>query len=245
MPGHDVQTTWADQIPLEQWSVYERAIAAVRTSGLPFVLGGACALATYTGHWRNTKDLDLYVLPHDRDAIIAALSRAGLTDYYDEEAYDRGWIYRAHRGEVIVDAIWAMANYRTQVDARWLTGGPIVPIRGEALAILPAEELIWAKLYIVHRDRCDWTDVLNLIYAAGLALDWEHLIGRLEEDVPLLRAVLSMFSWLCPGRAQRLPGWLWRRLELAEPVGGVAPDIDRRRVALLDSRPWFYPLSSD
>jgi hypothetical protein len=236
-----LHTGWVQEVPDEQWPVYQRVIAAVKAQALPFALGGAFALAAYTGTWRNTKDLDLYILPRDRDTMVELLTHAGLADYYDQEAYDRAWIYRSHQGEVIVDAIWAMANERADVDVRWLSHSPSVRLRGELLPVLPVEELIWAKLYVFHRDRCDWPDVLNLIYATGTQLDWAHLLDRLAADVPLLRGALSVFSWICPGRAQALPGWLWGRLHLPEPPPGSAVDIEQQRVNLLDTRPWFFP----
>jgi hypothetical protein len=49
---------WTREIPDEQWSVYREAVDAVQADGCRVLLGGAFALATYTGRWRNTKDLD-------------------------------------------------------------------------------------------------------------------------------------------------------------------------------------------
>jgi hypothetical protein len=194
MESEALHTTWAEQVPDDQWAVYQRLIATVQAQRLPFALGGAFALAAYTGTWRNTKDLDLYILPQDRDTLIELLTQAGLADYYHQELYDRTWIYRSHQEEVIVDAIWAMGNGRADVDAVWLTGTPTVQLRRAVLPILPVEELIWAKLYVFHRDRCDWPDVLNLVYATGTQLDWAHLLDRLAADVPLLCGALSVFS---------------------------------------------------
>ena len=84
-----------------------------------------------------------------------------------------------------MDIIWAMANQRAQVDNLWFKRACSISIRGENLKVLPLEELVWCKLYIVQRDHCDWTDVFNLIYAIGPQLDWKHLIERAGEDVPL------------------------------------------------------------
>ncbi len=237
-------TDWLEGIPDEQWSVYKRALAAASAPGHPFALGGAFALATYTGRWRNTKDLDLFILPETRDAMVDVLAGTGLCDYYEQLPYDRGWIYRACEGEIIVDLIWSMANRRAYVDEAWLSRGPELNVRGEMVRIIPVEELIWAKLYILHHDRCDWTDVLNLIYAAGPTLDWEHLLRRVAEDELLLSGALSVFAWLCPGRTTALPDWLWERLHLPEPPGS-GPEVDRDRVDLLDTRPWFFAVMDD
>jgi Nucleotidyl transferase of unknown function (DUF2204) len=234
------QASWPEIIPDEQWAVYWRVIQEAHASGLRFAIGGAVALAAYTGRWRDTKDIDLYVLPTDRDAMIQAVTRAGLGDYHQQLPYDRAWIYRAHEGGTIVDIIWQMANQRAETDEVWLTRGPEVRIRDELLRVIPAEEILWNKLYIVQRERCDWPDVLNLLYATGTSLNWEHLLARVEDDTPLLRGVVSIFAWLCPGRAHLLPHWLWERLHLPQPAES-GPDINRHRVDLMDTRPWFGP----
>ena len=231
-----------ERVSHEEWKLYQTVIRAVRSAGHHFALGGAFALATYTGQYRNTKDLDLFILPETRDTVIELLTRLGLHDYYDEQAYDRGWIYRAASNGTIIDLIWSTANRRGTVDTAWLTRGPEVTIRGERVRVMPAEELIWVKLYILHRDRCDWTDVLNLLYAAGPTLDWEHLLQRVDEDWRLLAGGLSVFAWMCPGRAAALPRWVWERLQLPVPVEQSAPDVDQVRVNLLDTRPWFIPV---
>lgn len=236
---------WPEQIPDDQWAVYQQVIAAAQEQGLPFALGGAFALATYTGNWRNTKDLDLFILPETKDTMVDLLNGLGMNDYYDELAYDRGWIYRAYTNDIIIDAIWCMANRRAFVGEEWLARGPEVVIRGEKVRILPVEQVIWNKIYIVHRDRCDWGDVLNMIYTAGPTMDWEYLLGHLEEDVPLLSAVMSVFTWLCPGRAAALPSSLWQRLHLPVPEAGAVQDCDRQRADFLDARPWFYPLVTE
>jgi hypothetical protein len=46
------------------------------------MLGGAFAMAAYTGRWRNTKDMDLFVLPSQRDAMVQLLTELGFQDYY-------------------------------------------------------------------------------------------------------------------------------------------------------------------
>jgi hypothetical protein len=207
---------------------------------VPFAFGGAFATAVYTGDLRNTKDFDFYILPEDRDAMRDAIGRAGLTDYYDRLPYDRSWIYRGSEGDILVDAIWAMANGRAVVDPLWLRAGPLVEIRGDQLRAIPIEELIWSKLYVLQRDRADWGDVLNLIAAQTESVDWPHLLERLGEDAPLLTAVLSLFAWLDPDRALRIPAPVWNRLGLLPPKPDAQRPVDpQARAALIDSRPWF------
>src|SRR5258706_6207143 len=108
----------------EQWSVYERILADCHAAGLRFAVGGGLAVGVYTGVWRQTKDIDFYVMPQDREILKGILTNAGLIDYYDQLPYDRAWIYRSIHDNVIVDVIWAMANHKREVDERWILGGP-------------------------------------------------------------------------------------------------------------------------
>ena len=244
LPARPLKFRWAETISAPDWQVYRTAIAALREGGIPFMLGGGFALATFTGRWRDTKDIDFYVHPRDRERAVAALTQAGFADYYPTRAYDRKWIYRATTSGVIVDIIWAMANQRAQVDDIWFQRSSSIVIRGENLKVLPMEEFMWCKLYIMQRDHCDWTDVFNLLYAVGPRLDWAHLLRRVEEDVPVLKALLIMFAWLCPRAARKLPADLWKRLTLPKGTG-VPLKYKRDHIRLLDSRRWFAALRPD
>jgi hypothetical protein len=237
MPTKKPRVTWSQFIPDNEWSCYEDAIQVVRKSKAEFLIGGAFGLAVYTGRWRDTKDLDLLIQPRDRDAIVKALSDSGFVDYYDQRAYDRGWIYRATRDGFIVDVIWEMANRRAQVDELWFKFAPMISIRTEKLRVVPAEELLWHKLYVLQRDRCDWPDVLNLLYQNGATLDWDRLLERLGNDKPLLHAVLLVFDWLCPAAAAELPEEIRKQFSL--PRDSTNSNETQSRAMLLDSRQWF------
>lgn len=235
-----LEEAWAEGIPDDQWRIYRTVIEAFREDGVAFALGGAFALATYSQHWRNTKDLDLFIHPDDRERAIATMTRVGLSDYYEREGYDRSWIYRGYCEGTIVDVIWAMPNHRAAVDEQWLKGGPAIMLRDQPVKVVPPEEIIWAKLYVMQRPRCDWPDVVNVVYGAGPSLDWRHLIDRLGSDLPLLTGAMSLFTWLCPGRSAALPAWIWDALGLKMPPSG--PDYDEHRINLIETRPWFAPL---
>ena len=239
--GRHLQFRWADAISSPEWTIYRDAIEAVRKSHIPFLLGGGFALAAFTGCWRDTKDIDFYIHPRDKKIAIAALKRAGFSDYYTHKKYDRRWIYRSIRANVIVDIIWSMANRRAKVDDLWFRHASSISIRGEKLLVVPIEEFIWCKLYILQRDHCDWTDILNVLYSRATRLNWARLLERLHNDIPLLKAILLVYSWLCPGRTCELPMQLWQKLGLNSPPRSVV-GLRRDRVRYLDSRAWFAGL---
>ncbi len=195
---------------------------------------------TYAGQWRNTKDLDLYILKRDCEELQRVLADLGMRDYYDQQAYDRKWIYRAYKDGSIIDLMWAMANQRAQVDESWLAG-PEVEVEGERFHLLAPEEALWSKLYVLQRERCDWPDTLNLLYGVGPALDFRRLLRNLGADAPLLASVIHIFGWLSPDRARELPDWLWPELHLQRPPVDIDPQLTQERARLLDTRPWFTP----
>ncbi|HYC00965.1 MAG TPA: nucleotidyltransferase [Candidatus Limnocylindrales bacterium] len=227
-------------IAKSDWEVLRRVTCLAQERGLRFAVGGGFATSFYTAFWRNTKDLDLCVLPQDRDAMVQITKDAGFGDLHDEKPYDRGWIYRATVDGLIVDIIWQLANYRGEVDDGWLASGPEVSIHGDRLRLVPPEEMIWSKIHVVQRDRCDFPDIVNILYACGARMDWAGLLKRLDGEERLLASVVSLYTWLAPGQARTIPEWVWQKLGLPQPSDSLQRDDDRIR--RIDSRPWFSPI---
>ncbi len=227
------KATWTERLADQNKKIYVEVLQEAQRRGLRYALGGGFAANAYTGAWRNTKDIDLFIVEGDREEFVRMVTDLGLSDYYDQKGYDRSWIYRSCRNDTIVDIIWQMANHRAAVDEIWVTSGPSIEFEGGMYRILPPEETLWTKLYVLQHERCDWPDAFNLISAIGPELDWSRLLARIGPDAPLLSAVLSVFGWICPTRANDLPVWLWDDLHLRRPAPG-AP-----RAHFLDSRPWL------
>lgn len=240
-PADPRSAPWSALIPDEQWEVFQLGTRAIQQAGVASLIGGAMALATYTRHWRNTKDIDVIVRPRERQAAVAAIRAAGFEDYFPHEPYDRSWIFRGFKNEVIFDVIWELPNHRVVIDDAWFERAWPVQLRGAVHAAVPPEELIRVKLYVMQRERCDWVDVLNVLGGAHDEVDWGWLVRRMGRDLPLLHAMLALFNWMCPGRARALPVWLRQQFALP-PVDDAQPQLtEERRVRLFDSRPWFAP----
>jgi hypothetical protein len=239
---NSVDAPWANLISDDQWAVYLVGTAAAQRAQVPFLVGGAMALATYTGRWRNTKDLDFIVQPEHRDQMIRALREDGFTDYFDQETYDRSWIFRGFRDGVILDIIWTLPNHRVDVDVDWFHYSRPVRLRDQLAHAVAVEDLIHVKLYVMQRERCDWVDVLNALAGHVEGIDWDHLLTRMGRDVGLLQGVLAVFAWLCPGRARKIPASVRERFALNLPETEEPAEMEVRRVKSLDSRSWFAPL---
>ena len=235
-PGLDLG--WVEEIAPDDWANYIVAMEALRRANVRFMLGGGFAQGSFSGRWRHTKDIDFYILPSDRHAAIAALTSERFVDYYATLPYDREWIYRSTREGVLVDIIWSMANRRAQVDESWIERGTPIQVRDQRMLLMGIEEFIWCKLYIVQRDRCDWIDVMNLLYTNSARIDWKHLIHRLGGDAPLLQAVLTLFGWVHPERALLIPQAIRSQLHVPTPRAEDALCWEQR-ARWLDSRVWF------
>jgi hypothetical protein len=231
---------WSDLIPDEHWQAYREALEAIESRQLKYALGGGYAFSAYAHRWRDTKDLDIYILPHNHEAVIAAMESAGYRDYFSQSPYDRSWSYRGFRDGLIVDALWGMPSHLAWVEESWLTSGPTMGVRGMSLRLLPIEEFLRLKLYVFQRTRCDWPDLLNMLLIQGASLDWQRLLTMLDDDVPLMAAVVTTFAWVCPTQAQGLPEWIWPRLGLHRPPSPES-GADCLRASRLCEHDWLGP----
>src|SRR5262249_8066416 len=89
-------------LPPEAAESYRRALEVLSHAAIPHVVGGAYALAFYTGISRDTKDFDLFICPADRDRALAALQAAG----YRTEIVFPYWLAKAFAGEYMVDLLY-------------------------------------------------------------------------------------------------------------------------------------------
>jgi len=235
--GSKCWTGWADRIPADRWAIYRSVMDAANAHNIPFALAGAFATATHTGSFRDTNDMDLYTLPEHREQLKQLIEGSlGLADIYDTFPYHRDWTYRATDGSTIIEVIWTMRNHRADVDLPWLTHWGQIEARGIKFFVAPPEEMMWAKLYVLHRLRSDWPDVFKYLDACGPGLDWQHLYERLGPDFPLLGGALSVFYWLNPQRAAAFPAWIWEKFGVRKPGTFFADESAEYRANLLSDR---------
>jgi hypothetical protein len=195
-------------IPEPEREVYRLALRALNAGGVKYVVSGLYALYEYTGIYRKTKDLDLFVEPGTVVAAARSLKQAGFETYLEQSH----WIAKCIMNGQQVDLIYGMGNGNSFIDERWYERSrpgilAITPVR-----VAPPEDLIWHRLYVSERHRSDMADVQHLILARGGELDWEHLLMRVGDDWRLLLAQIHMFDFTYPGRRQNVPRWVRERL---------------------------------
>lgn len=192
--------TGQDDLDPRTREAYRAALVALAEAGVPFLVGGGYAYAHYTGRAPHTKDVDLYVRPHDRNGAFQALAGAG---FHVEGVFY--WIGKAMRGDDCVDVICQTTNGLTTVDDEWFAHAPAAEALGLPIRLCPVEELIWSKAFLMERERYDGSDVAHLLLARGAELDWTRLLRRFDRHWRVLLSHLILFGFIYPGERERIP----------------------------------------
>jgi predicted nucleotidyltransferase len=182
--------------------VLGRAVTALESAGIPYVLIGGLA-SSVLGRARHSTDVDLFVRPEDGDAALQALARDG----FDIERTNPHWIYKGFMDGVLVDVIFK-AKGDVYLDDDMFARAPMREFRGQRVRVIPPEDLVVIKA-IVHDEETPrhWHDALGVL-AAGTT-DWDYLVQRAAKS---------------PTRVMSL-------LLYAESIGLVVPPAVLRRLA--------------
>lgn len=173
---------------------YRTALDRLTTAGVPFCVGGAYAVAVYTGLNRTTRDLDLFLRPTDVERALTVLDQAGFRVALVAEH----WLGKARHGPSLIDLVFSQGNGLQPVDDRWLARARPAVLWGRRVRVLAPEDLIWSKAYLASHDRFDGADIVHLIRATAGQLDWPYLLARFGEHRLLLLAHLTLVRFVYP-----------------------------------------------
>ena len=211
---------------------------------IPFLVGGAYALERYTGIGRHTKDFDLFVHPRDVERALDVLGAAGCAT----DVPFPHWLAKAHCGDNVVDLIFSSGNGVALVDDDWFRHSVAEIVLDVPVRLIPAEEMIWSKAFIMERERYDGADVAHILRACADSLDWPRLLRRFGAGWRVLLQHLVLFGFIYPCERSRVPAAVMRELvgrldgELTRP----APDrvcqgtLISRAQYLVDVERWGY-----
>jgi hypothetical protein len=229
----------------ETAAFYRTMVQTLTATGLSFLVGGAYAFARYTGIERHTKDFDVFVRKRDRDRALAALRGAGCKT----ELTFPHWLGKAYCGDEFIDVIFGSGNGLCAVDEEWFTHAVNDEVLGLAVRLIPPEEMIWSKAFVMERERYDGADINHLLRAKAADLDWTRVLRRFGEHWPVLLSHLVLFNYVYPAESQNIPAWVMRELlgrhEARRDGPDTVDDICRgpfisRAQYLVDIKEWGY-----
>lgn len=183
---------------------YRWAMNLLKKKDVPFMIGGAYALAHYTGIVRHTKDFDIFLREGDCPRALEALAESG---YHTELTFPH-WLAKAFFGDHFLDFIFSSGNGVVAVDEGWFEHAVPAHVLDRAVYLIPAEEMIWSKAFILERERFDGADICHLIRALGPRLDWSRLLDRFHHHWRVLFGHLVLYGFSYPGEQAAIPGWV-------------------------------------
>jgi hypothetical protein len=193
-----------DDRDAELASFYRRALTALNSAEIPFLVGGAYALHPFTGVARDTKDFDIFVRPSDQPRTLETLEQAG----YRTEVSFPHWLSKAYCGVHFIDIIHSSGNGIAEVDDEWFTYAVEAQLLGMPIRLCPPEETIWSKAFIMERERYDGADVAHLLHASAHKLDWHRLLRRFDQHWRVLFSHLILFGYIYPSERGEVPDWV-------------------------------------
>jgi hypothetical protein len=194
---------------------YREVVTCLNDSRTPYLVGGAYALAPYTGIERHTKDFDVFVRERDYDRVMALLESLGCST----ELSFPHWLGKAFRDGEFIDVIYSSGNAIASVDDEWFAHADAGEVFGLPVRLCPVEEIIWSKAFIMERERFDGADVAHLLHATAESLDWRRLLRRFDSHWQVLLTHLVLFNYIYPTERQRIPSWLMQRLTAMLQMG--------------------------
>ena len=208
----------------ETRAFYQQVLITLLDSKIPFLAGGAYALGCYTGIVRDTKDFDVFVHPRDAMKILEALAHVD----YKTELTDEVWLGKAFEGDNLVDVVFGSANGIAMVDDEWFTHARDVRFLNLTANLIPPEEMIWSKSFIMTRDRYDGADIAHIILKCARCLDWERILRRFGPDWRILYNYLILFGYIYPSERSLIPLWVLEEMKIRlEKETEASPHTER------------------
>jgi hypothetical protein len=177
------------------------AIERLTEAGVPFLVGGAYAYGSYTGIYRDTKDLDLFVRKSDAERALDVLDNDG----WRTERTHPVWLYKAFKGEWFVDVIFSSGNGIADVDDEWFEHAKPGVVFDHPVLLIPPEEMIWSKAFVLERERFDGADVAHIFRSCAATMDWNRLVRRFQRYWEVLLAHLMLFQFAYPCERSAIP----------------------------------------
>lgn len=153
----------------------KEAVAALRESGIPFLLAGSLAVWARGGP-ETRHDLDFVVKPEDAERALAVLEEAGMRP----ETPPEEWLFKAWHGEVLIDLIFRPRGL--DVTDELIERGEVLHVLGISIPVMSIEDVLATNLLALHEHKLDYTSLIRTARAVREQIDWAYLRDRTQES---------------------------------------------------------------
>lgn len=217
--GGPVRTTDLGEVTLDQLEeVLRETLPKLDGAGIAYAVIGGLAVTTLARP-RWTHDIDVFLRPRDAARALEVLGGDG----YEIERFDHEWLFKAWRGEVMIDLIFRSAGnlyFDDEVEERRVQR----QFLGVSMPVVSPEDLLVMKAAAdTELNHYHWFDAIGIL--ANHELDWAYVLRRARSSQRHLLSLLVYADALdC-----HVPRQVVRRL--SERLYGGASDAP--------DRPWM------
>ncbi len=166
----------------------KRASAAMRESGIDFMLGGGLSIWARGGP-PTDHDVDFLLRRKDADRALEALVDLGMRG---EKPPER-WLYKAWDGENLVDLIFRPAG--GAITDEHFARATELEVSAQRLLVASIDDVLITKLLAITEQEPDFRPVLEIARAVREQVDWERVAARTSES-PFARGFFTMAEGL-------------------------------------------------
>jgi Uncharacterised nucleotidyltransferase len=149
-------------------SSLKKTVAALRESGIPFLLGGSLALWARGGP-ETRHDLDFVIKAEDAERALAVLEADGMR----VEKPPEEWLHKAWDGEVLIDLIFEPRGL--EVTDEVIARGEMLHVLGITIPVMSIEDVLVTKLLALHEHELDYTALVRVARSVREQIDWRYL----------------------------------------------------------------------
>ena len=166
----------------------KRAVGALRSAHVPFMLGGG--LAVWARGGPNTDhDIDLMVRPEDAERALAVLEGQGMRVDRPPEH----WLVKAWDDNVLIDLIYEPSGL--VIDDSVFERADELDVYALRLQVMPIEDVLVTKLHAMGEHQLDYESVLEIARTLREQIDWGDVRTR-TADSPYARAFFTLVEEL-------------------------------------------------
>ncbi len=149
----------------------KRAAAALRDSGVPYLLGGGLA-AWARGGPPTEHDVDFFVYPADAERALGALVDAGM----HAERPPEEWLLKAWDGDALIDLIFRPAA--GEIDRGYFDRAEELEVAAQTMPVASLADVMTTKLLAITEQEPDLSSVLEIARSLREQIDWDFVRER-------------------------------------------------------------------
>jgi hypothetical protein len=160
------------------------AAVALTDAEIPFALVGGYA-AWARGAPEPSHDADFAIQEADIERAKVALADAGL----DVREPAENWLFKAYHHGQLIDVLFRMVG--EPITEEQLSRAEVLEVLAVRMPVLPATDIVSAKLRVLGEHACDFGRLLAIVRALREQIDWAQVRADVEGH-PYGRAFLFL-----------------------------------------------------